>query len=112
MTVTLRHDLGAPCHPHEWIWSAGRAYQSVAGIRTPIRVLAGTGYDSLAAASKAQDAEDAHAAYELYKKGDEATPAEIDRLNALFKANQKDPYFAEKFALEVGPKGSMEYWAD
>ncbi|GEB59355.1 DUF6571 family protein [Streptomyces gardneri] len=72
----------------------------------------GTSYDSLAAASKAQDAEDAHAAYELYKKGDEATPAEIDKLNALFKANQKDPYFAEKFALEVGPKGSMEYWAD
>ncbi|CAM5230504.1 DUF6571 family protein [Streptomyces narbonensis] len=73
---------------------------------------AGTSYDSLAAASKAQDAEDAHAAYELYKKGDDATPAEIDKLNALFKANQKDPYFAEKFALEVGPKGSMEYWAD
>lgn len=72
----------------------------------------GTSYDSLAAASKVQDAEDAHAAYELYKKGDEATPAEIDKLNALFKANQKDPYFAEKFALEVGPKGSMEYWAD
>ncbi|MFH9722413.1 hypothetical protein ACH4M4_05555 [Streptomyces sp. NPDC017254] len=72
----------------------------------------GTKYDSLKAASKAQDAEDAHAAYELYKKGDEATPEEIDRLNALFKANQKDPYFAEKFALEVGPKGSMEYWAD
>ncbi|KQX17282.1 hypothetical protein ASC82_03515 [Streptomyces sp. Root431] len=72
----------------------------------------GTKYDSLAAASKAQDAEDAHAAYELYKKGDEATPAEIDKLNALFKNNQKDPYFAEKFALEVGPKGSMEYWAD
>ncbi|MFJ5139954.1 hypothetical protein [Streptomyces sp. NPDC088707] len=72
----------------------------------------GTRYDSLKAASKAQDAEDAHAAYELYKKGDEATPAEIDKLNALFRANQKDPYFAEKFALEVGPKGSMEYWAD
>ncbi|APE21889.1 MULTISPECIES: DUF6571 family protein [Streptomyces] len=72
----------------------------------------GTNYDSLKAASKVQDAEDAHAAYELYKKGDEATPAEIDKLNALFKANQKDPYFAEKFALEVGPKGSMEYWAD
>ncbi|MGW8765532.1 hypothetical protein ACWGN5_23825 [Streptomyces sp. NPDC055815] len=72
----------------------------------------GTNYDSLKAASKAQDAEDAHAAYELYKKGDEATPEEIDKLNALFKANQKDPYFAEKFALEVGPKGSMEYWAD
>ncbi|WP_369144506.1 DUF6571 family protein [Streptomyces sp. R44] len=72
----------------------------------------GTSYDSLKAASKAQDAEDAHAAYELYKKGDDATPEEIDKLNALFKANQKDPYFAEKFALEVGPKGSMEYWAD
>ncbi|MFE0700443.1 hypothetical protein [Streptomyces sp. NPDC058872] len=71
-----------------------------------------TRYDSLKAASKVQDAEDAHAAYELYKKGDDATPEEIDKLNVLFKANRKDPYFAEKFALEVGPKGSMEYWAD
>ncbi|MDV9191631.1 DUF6571 family protein [Streptomyces sp. SR27] len=71
-----------------------------------------TSYASLAAASKAQDAEDAHAAYELYKKGDDATPEEIDKLNALFKANQKDPFFAERFALEIGPKGSMEYWAD
>ncbi|MFE6067609.1 hypothetical protein [Streptomyces sp. NPDC056525] len=89
---------------------ASRALRGLVG--TDKNNFSGTGYDSLAAASKAQDAEDAHAAYELYKKGDEATPAEIDRLNALFKANQKDPYFAEKFALEVGPKGSMEYWAD
>ncbi|MET9538583.1 DUF6571 family protein [Streptomyces sp. NPDC006553] len=89
---------------------ASRALRGLVG--TDKNNFSGTSYDSLAAASKAQDAEDAHAAYELYKKGDEATPAEIDRLNALFKANQKDPYFAEKFALEVGPKGSMEYWAD
>ncbi|MEU2078975.1 DUF6571 family protein [Streptomyces sp. NPDC013489] len=89
---------------------ASRALRGLVG--TDKNNFSGTRYDSLAAASKAQDAEDAHAAYELYKKGDEATPAEIDRLNALFKANQKDPYFAEKFALEVGPKGSMEYWAD
>ncbi|WP_329279267.1 DUF6571 family protein [Streptomyces sp. NBC_00691] len=89
---------------------ASRALRGLVG--TDKNNFSGTGYDSLAAASKAQDAEDAHAAYELYKKGDEATPAEIDKLNALFKANQKDPYFAEKFALEVGPKGSMEYWAD
>ncbi|MET9954908.1 DUF6571 family protein [Streptomyces sp. NPDC006339] len=72
----------------------------------------GTSYDSLKAASKAQDAEDAKAAYALYKKGDDASPAEIDKLNTLFKANQDDPYFAERFALEVGPKGSMQYWAD
>ncbi|MFF0431832.1 hypothetical protein ACFYU9_06360 [Streptomyces sp. NPDC004327] len=71
-----------------------------------------TSYDSLKAASKAQDAEDAKAAYELYKKGDDASPAEIDKLNALFKANAHDQYFAERFALEVGPKGSLEYWAD
>lgn len=71
-----------------------------------------TSYDSLKAASKAQDAEDAKAAYEIYKKGDDASPADIDKLNALFKANADDPYFAERFALEVGPKGSMQYWAD
>ncbi|MFE7773186.1 hypothetical protein ACFU5O_04655 [Streptomyces sp. NPDC057445] len=72
----------------------------------------GTSYDSLKDASKAQDAEDAKLAHELYKKGDEATPEEIDKLNKLFKNNADDRYFAERFALEVGPKGSMEYWAD
>ncbi|MET8505653.1 DUF6571 family protein [Streptomyces sp. NPDC004787] len=72
----------------------------------------GTNYESLKAASKAQDAEDAKKAYDLYKKGDDASPKEIDELNALFKANAEDPYFAERFALEVGPKGSLQYWAD
>lgn len=71
-----------------------------------------TSYNSLKVASKAQDAEDAHTAYEIYKKGDDATPQDIDKLNAIFKANRDDPYFAERFALEVGPKGSMDYWAD
>lgn len=89
---------------------ASRALRGLVG--TDKNNFSGTSYNSLSAASKAQDAEDARAAYELYKKGDDASPAEIDRLNALFKANQKDPYFAERFALEVGPKGSMQYWAD
>ncbi|MET9801332.1 DUF6571 family protein [Streptomyces sp. NPDC006368] len=72
----------------------------------------GTSYGGLKDASKAQDAEDAKIAYDLYKKGDDATPQEIDKLNKLFKDNKDDRYFAERFALEVGPKGSMEYWAD
>ncbi|MGW2561689.1 hypothetical protein ACWCXB_21025 [Streptomyces sp. NPDC001514] len=72
----------------------------------------GTSFDSLKQASKAQDAEDAKIARDLYKKGDDATPEEIDKLNKIFKDNAGDPYFAERFALEVGPKGSMEYWAD
>ncbi|MGW6567478.1 DUF6571 family protein [Streptomyces sp. NPDC054975] len=89
---------------------AARALRSLVG--KDKNNFSGTSYESLKAASNAQDAEDAKTAYQLYKKGDDASPADIDQLNALFKANQDDPFFAERFALEVGPRGSMEYWAD
>ncbi|MER6789490.1 DUF6571 family protein [Streptomyces sp. NPDC000658] len=72
----------------------------------------GTEYDSLKQAAKAQDAEDAAAAAKIVEKGDDATPREIDRLNQLFKDNKGDQYFAEQFALKVGVKGNLEYWAD
>ncbi|MEE1752264.1 hypothetical protein [Streptomyces sp. SP18CS02] len=89
---------------------AARALRTLVGKNQ--RDFSGTSYDGLKEASKAQDAEDAKTAYDLYKKGDDASPAEIDKLNKLFKDNADDRYFAERFALEVGPKGSMEYWAD
>ncbi|MFI6208714.1 hypothetical protein ACIBAI_20290 [Streptomyces sp. NPDC051041] len=72
----------------------------------------GTEYDSLTQAGKVQDAADARAAAKIVAKGDDATPEEIDRLNKYFEDNKGDQYFAERFALEVGAKGSLEYWAD
>ncbi|MCP3822477.1 hypothetical protein NLX86_31645 [Streptomyces sp. A3M-1-3] len=89
---------------------ANRALRSVVG--TDENNFSGTEYNSLKDAAKAQDAEDAKDAAKIVKKGDDATPAEIDRLNKYFKDNKDDPYFAEQFALAVGPKGSLEYWAD
>jgi hypothetical protein len=72
----------------------------------------GTEYDSLKQAAKAQDAEDAKAAAKIVAKGDDASPEEIARLNKYFKENKGDQYFAERFALEVGAKEGLEYWAD
>jgi hypothetical protein len=72
----------------------------------------GTDYDSLKQAGRAQDAQDARAAARLVAKGDDASPEEIARLNKYFKDNRGDQYFAERFALEVGVKGNLEYWAD
>ncbi|UUN27153.1 hypothetical protein [Streptomyces sp. FIT100] len=89
---------------------ASRALRSLAGKGK--HNFSDTSFDGLKDAAKTQDAEDARLAYELYKKGDDATPEEIDKLNRLFKDNADDRFFAERFALEVGPKGSMEYWAD
>ncbi|WP_406731864.1 DUF6571 family protein [Streptomyces sp. NBC_01794] len=89
---------------------ASRALRTVVG--TDENNFSGTDYDNLKEASKAQDAEDAKEAAKIVKKGDDATPAEIDKLNKYLKDNKGDPYFAERFALEVGPKGSLEYWAD
>lgn len=72
----------------------------------------GTEYDSLKDAGKAQDAQDARAAAKIVAKGDDASPEEIARLNKYFKDNRGDQHFAERFALEVGVKGNLEYWAD
>ncbi len=72
----------------------------------------GTEYDSLKDAGKTQDAQDAKAAAKIVAKGDGATPEEIARLNKYFKDNKGDQHFAERFALEVGVKGNLEYWAD
>ncbi|WP_282701038.1 hypothetical protein [Streptomyces sp. CC219B] len=72
----------------------------------------GTDYDSLKQAGRAQDAQDAKAAAKIVAKGDDASAAEIDRLNKYFKDNKGDQYFAERFALEVGAKGSLDYWVD
>ncbi|MFF0889106.1 hypothetical protein ACFY3O_25825 [Streptomyces sp. NPDC001046] len=73
---------------------------------------AGTNYDSLKQAGRAQDAQDATAAAKIVAKGDDASPGEIARLNKYFKENRGDQYFAERFALEVGVKGNLEFWAD
>lgn len=89
---------------------ASRALRSVVG--KDENNFSGTEYDSLQEASKAQDAEDAKAAAKIVEKGDDATPAEIDKLNKYLKDNKGDPYFAEQFALQVGAKGNLEYWAD
>ncbi|MBC2867687.1 DUF6571 family protein [Streptomyces mexicanus] len=72
----------------------------------------GTEYDSLKQAGRVQDAEDARAAAKIVAKGDSATVTEIDRLNKYLKENNGDRYFAERFALEVGAKGTLDYWAD
>ena len=84
---------------------ASRALRTVVGADE--NNFSGTDYSSLNDASKAQDAEDAKEAAKIVKKGDDATPEEIDKVNKYFKDNMDDPYFAERFALEVGPKGSL-----
>ncbi|WP_329015772.1 hypothetical protein [Streptomyces sp. NBC_01601] len=72
----------------------------------------GTEYRSLKQAAHAQDAEDAKAAAKLVAKGDGASSEEIARLNKYFTDNKGDAYFAERFALEVGVKGNLDYWVD
>ncbi|MFD4137797.1 hypothetical protein [Streptomyces sp. NPDC058572] len=45
-------------------------------------------------------------------KGDEMSPAEFQKLNGLLASYRNDPLFQEKFATELGPKGTLEFWAD
>ncbi|MGW4221839.1 hypothetical protein ACWEG1_00100 [Streptomyces bauhiniae] len=72
----------------------------------------GTEYKSLEQAAHVQDAEDAKAAAKLVAKGDGASSEEIARLNKYLTDNKGDAYFAERFALEVGVKGNLDYWVD
>ncbi|MFG2814196.1 hypothetical protein [Streptomyces sp. NPDC048410] len=72
----------------------------------------GTEYRSLKQAAHAQDAEDAKAAAKIVAKGDDASSKEIARLNKYLTDNKGDAYFAERFAVEVGVKGGLDYWVD
>ncbi|WP_129306236.1 DUF6571 family protein [Streptomyces sp. L2] len=67
---------------------------------------------SLKQARRVQDEQDAQAAAKIVAKGDDATPEEIGRLNKYLKDNKGDQYFAERFAIDVGVKGTLKYWAD
>ncbi|MCM3264575.1 hypothetical protein M3765_11120 [Streptomyces thermoviolaceus] len=89
---------------------ASRALRTLVGKDTAD--FSGTDYESLKQAARFQDAEDAKAAAKIVAKGDDATSEEIARLNKYLTDNKGDAYFAERFALEVGVKGSLNYWLD
>ncbi|MFI8350452.1 DUF6571 family protein [Streptomyces sp. NPDC085596] len=41
---------------------------------------------------------------------DSLDPAELRRINSLLSRHEGDPYFAEKFATNLGGKGTLELW--
>ncbi|WP_406304781.1 hypothetical protein OHA61_24135 [Streptomyces sp. NBC_00885] len=41
---------------------------------------------------------------------DNLDPKTLQRINALIAKHEGDPYFAEKFATNMGPKGTLELW--
>ncbi|MEU0270965.1 hypothetical protein [Streptomyces sp. NPDC006307] len=45
------------------------------------------------------------------KKPEDLTPSDFDRLNAGLQKRSGDPLFAERFAEQLGPKGTLEFWA-
>ncbi|MBO8195796.1 hypothetical protein ITI46_29720 [Streptomyces oryzae] len=55
--------------------------------------------------------EDAKAALHLAKdEGKEMSAKELSKLNGILAKNANNPDFAEKFALGLGPKGSVDFW--
>lgn len=62
--------------------------------------------------SAAQSLKDAQRAADLAKKGDDMSPEEFDEVNRLMAAHRADPLFQEKFATTLGPRGTMDFWAD
>lgn len=48
----------------------------------------------------------------IKKKGDGMSPEEFDDLNRHLGAYKNDPLFQEKFALTLGPRGMLDFWAD
>ncbi|MGC5361920.1 hypothetical protein ACPXCE_09565 [Streptomyces sp. DT24] len=64
--------------------------------------------DSAAAALKAA----ADMAELARKKGDDMTPEEFDMFNRTLSTYKNDPLFQEKFATTLGPRGTLDFWAD
>ncbi|MFC5957004.1 hypothetical protein ACFP51_21765 [Streptomyces pratens] len=45
-------------------------------------------------------------------KGDSMSPAEFDQLTRALATHRNDPLFQEKFATTLGPRGTLDFWAD
>ncbi|MER7692894.1 DUF6571 family protein [Streptomyces sp. NPDC097610] len=71
----------------------------------------GASYGDRDSATKAL--EDAEKYANLIKnKGDSMSPQEFDELNRNLAGYKNDPLFQEKFATTLGPKGTLDFWAD
>ncbi|WP_175412780.1 hypothetical protein [Streptomyces sp. TRM64462] len=66
--------------------------------------------DRDSAAEALKKAEEAAAL--IKSKGDEMSPEEFLKLNSTLAAYKNDPLFQEKFATTLGPKRTLEFWAD
>ncbi|MBU6533471.1 hypothetical protein [Streptomyces mayonensis] len=66
--------------------------------------------DRDSAAQAVQDAEDL--AHLIKDKGDSMSPEEFDRLTRALGTYRNDPLFQEKFATTLGPRGTLDFWAD
>ncbi|MFI0981995.1 hypothetical protein ACH4SP_33930 [Streptomyces sp. NPDC021093] len=48
----------------------------------------------------------------IKKKGDDLTGEEFDRVNSTLRNFRDDPLFQERFATILGPRGTLDFWAD
>ncbi|MEU8028662.1 hypothetical protein AB0C13_08460 [Streptomyces sp. NPDC049099] len=63
--------------------------------------------------SAAEPVEEAERLANLLKnKGDSMSPEEFDELNRSLAKYRNDPLFQEKFATTLGPRGTLDFWAD
>ncbi|MFJ5260466.1 DUF6571 family protein [Streptomyces sp. NPDC088387] len=60
----------------------------------------------------AQSLRDAQRVADLARKGDDMSPQEFDEMNRLLGAHKNDLLFQEKFATTLGPKATLDFWAD
>ncbi|MDI3419500.1 hypothetical protein [Streptomyces luteolus] len=59
------------------------------------------------------DAAEAAKASDIAKKaakGEDLSKTELNQLNNLLKVNRNDPDFAAKFATDLGPRGTVQFW--
>ncbi|MFF9452461.1 hypothetical protein [Streptomyces flaveolus] len=71
----------------------------------------GASYKDRDSAAEALDEAEKYADL-IKKKGDSMSPEEFDQLNRALAAHRNDPLFQEKFATTLGPKGTLDFWAD
>ncbi|MGW5215243.1 hypothetical protein ACWEQO_29650 [Streptomyces sp. NPDC004051] len=73
----------------------------------------GASYEDRDSAARALREKEAERLANLIKdKGDSMSPAEFDQLTRALATHRNDPFFQEKFATTLGPRGTLDFWAD
>ncbi|MEE4595030.1 hypothetical protein V2J94_24610 [Streptomyces sp. DSM 41524] len=72
----------------------------------------GDGFNSIKGAEKGREQayKDLKTVTELAKLKGELSTADLEKVNSILSKHEGDPLFSEKFAVQLGAKGTLQFW--